>query len=343
MPKTSETENESTTQVDAGIDDSPAAQDGPPAAGTIDLKAAEEQLKAIADGRAAEEARQGPSDDPADAPAGDSEARDPASAEAQDQADGDDETFRPTDEQLAMAKQIGVPDDEIRTMTETQAEAFVLAGKAMSRKASSAGRKKAKAKAKAKAKDGAAGDVAGGEDGQASSDRSEMSFDGDEDWGTESGANKINDLVRAFEDQGRQIESLQTQLQERTDKQTVSAADDFFDGLDSEIFPDAGDEGFQTKVLKAAAVARKGFADQWGQELTDVEALEKGLALVDADGAKAAAQAPLKKELAERKKQLTSRPTQRQTTGRTFASPQHEAAANIVAAAQAAGIQGVAV
>jgi len=340
---------------DAGADSPDTKDTEGPDGGLIDLDAAEKQLKAMAkaDAASGDKGSQGAGDSQT-APA-DGSAKDGAAAgdsqggqdTAPDGSGGDAEAFRPSDEQLAMAKSLGVPAEEIRTMTEAQAQAYVMAGKQLSRRMSEAGRKrqadkdKESAAAEGKTK---AGETDGTQDGggQASSDQSpEAAFSNDEDWGTEGGASKINALAAQVKAQGQLIEGLTGRLEERTDEVTASKADGFFETLDPEIFPEAADETFQTKVLQAAATAKRLFAEEWQQELTDDEALERGLAVVDAEGARAAAAASVRKAVADRKKQITSRPSQRQTGGKHFRDDKEEAAHKIAEEARAMGMTGV--
>lgn len=337
--------NADASQVTDSQADSSSLQAGPPSEPLIDLEAADKQLAEMAAVEAAAEAAAKGSPDGQDG-ASDGKGKDPPPASNDEARDGKEgRAFKPTDEQLAMAKQLGVPQEEIDVMTKEQADAYVLAGKVMSRRAAEAGRKAGDEKAGKGDEEGAgAGEAAGEGGGAGSSDPPpKVSFSNDDDWGTKAGAEKINQMAEGYKALRQEISGLRKELQDSKVQGAVNAADKFFEDLDAEVYPEAADQEFQTKVIEAATTARDSFRETYGQELTDAEALDRGLMIADPEKAKQAAAASVRKQVAQRSKSITSQPTKRQTSGRHFASPEEEAAANIKAEAEAAGMSGLGV
>lgn len=134
------------------------------------------------------------------------------------------EDFTPTPEQVEMAKQLKMTDEEIDSMTE--AEAFAV--DKVARKESRRQQRKGSTTTKA--------------DEEETSTSADSSTDGDEfkedDWYTDDGRKKINQLLQGQKEQKARDAARSQETQTSESERLKAEADKVFDSLDPEIFKD---------------------------------------------------------------------------------------------------------
>jgi len=222
-----------------------------------------------------------------------------------------DGAFQPSDKQVELAKQLGMTDDEIVNMTESQAFAIDMVARKDSRRQSEAGRE-----------DGE--EEPAGEESSAGAD-DDKAFFTEDDWGTAEGAKKLSELHAALQSNNNNpdLESVRV------------TTDEFFSSLDPEVFadfepaatsiqPGSVADQKRTIVVEMAASIRQTFAKQ-GVRMTEAQAMERALSTVSPDEMTTVAGKRLRAAASKRNKQVIQPPSGRQSGGRHFANAEEKA------------------
>ena len=250
---------------------------------------------------------------------------------------GVEDNFEPTDTQIALAKQLGFSDEYAGGMTEAQAEAADQFGRAQSRLQQRKGnpvQKKDEDEEPASV-DSSAGEATADDDGDGDGDDDgdDDEFFKEEDWYTDEGRKKLNNLHKLHKKQAARDQKQQTSEQDRLQAE----ANKVFDALNPEFFPafspgesDLIESGSaaEAKRNEALQMARtiQATAESLGHEIPLEKAIQKALSVVAETETQNAAEHEANQGRKERRGQRIASPSSSSTKrNKTYATPEEEA------------------
>jgi len=130
--------------------------------------------------------------------------------------------------------------------------------------------------------------------------------------------------AKRLTDMADKVDRFEAYFQEQQQRQAVETIDQFFDGLDKELYPQFGNTKYSSfeedspewqaidAIRQEAAIQQKVAAD-FGTQMSDSDALNRAILIHNPDAPTTAAKKDLKKKVKRRSKQVTARPTRRET------------------------------
>ena len=274
-----------------------------------------------------------PNSDKADDTQTDDENTDQASEEDGDKPADEEDGFKPTAAQVRLAKQLRYSDEDIEKLDAAEFKVIDRVARKQSRLESERGKQKQLADKAKKA----TGDDAGDGEGAESSANAVDDFFNDDDWGTEAGTKKMNDIHAMLT---QQSQSLQVQ-DEQSNEQIANQIDEAFDALDPEVFADFQpgesayiEAGSPADVRREEAVTMAlGIQEMRaaaGETISLVDAIDKALLVVADTETQAAARKALGKKQEQRGRQRISAPSSSGKTPKPVFKNREEQAAHAI-------------